>query len=270
MKNNDLLILLDNAKKIIIEVGDFIKKEQAKVLDITIETKSLNSLVSYVDKTAEKRLVAGLKPLLSNAAFITEEETIEREQADYQWIIDPLDGTTNFLHGLPIYSVSVALRHKKEFILGVVYEPNRQECFYATRGNGAFLNGKKISVSNTEKLADSLLATGFPYFDFEQMPKYINVLTECMQKTRGVRRWGSAAVDLAYVAAGRFDAFFEYNLNTWDVAAGAFIVQEAGGKVVDFSGKDELYWSGAEIIAGNGRIEQDVLEIILRHFSEKS
>ncbi len=243
------------------EVGIFIKVEESKVTIKDIEEKSLNSLVSYVDKTAEQKLVTELAKLLPEAGFIAEEGTSTKQGKNYNWIIDPLDGTTNFLHGIPTYSVSVALRHKNEIILGVVYEVNRDECFYARKGVKAFLNGVEIQVSQTKNLGDSLLATGFPYYDFEKIDDYFNLLKHLAKKTRGVRRIGSAAVDLAYVACGRFDAFFEYSLSPWDVAAGAFIVQQAGGKVSDFkSGQEWLF--GKEIVASNLNIEHNLIRLI--------
>lgn len=253
--------------KIVTEVADFIRGETGKVSAGEIEDKSRNSLVSYVDKTAEEKLVSGLKELIPNAVFLTEEETVEQKSGDFQWIIDPLDGTTNFLHQLPCFSISVALRHKEETILGIVYEVNMKECFYAWKEGGAYLNGRKIEVTKTNNLKDALISTGFPYYDYDRVKSYLKVLEYFMQSTRGIRRFGSAAVDLVYVACGRFDAFFEYSLNPWDVAAGAFIVREAGGRVTDFSGGDNFLF-GKEIIAANQGIATDVLEIIRKEFGE--
>lgn len=237
------------------EVGLFIKAEQVKLSSIEIETKSLNSLVSYVDKEAEKRLIAGLSQWLPEAGFIAEEGTVDPIKSKYQWIVDPLDGTTNFLHGLPIFSVSIALTHLDQLVVGVVYEVGQDELFIASKGNGTTLNGQSIGVTQTQNLSDTLLATGFPYYDFNRIPDYLDLLSECFQSTRGVRRMGSAAVDLAYVAAGRFDGFFEYGLSPWDVAAGTLLVREAGGKVSDFSmGKNCVF--GKEIWASNEKIHQ--------------
>lgn len=170
-----------------------------------------------------------------------------------------MDGTTNFIHGLPIFSISIALAHKNEIIAGVIYEINQDECFYAWKNGGAFLNGKQIYVSKTDKLDDSLLATGFPYYDYSRLDAYLQLFKHFMQNTRGVRRLGSAAVDLAYVACGRFDGFYEYGLNPWDVAAGIILVKEAGGNCIDFNeGKDYLY--GREIIASNKNIQKELFE----------
>lgn len=251
--------------KIIQEVGDFIKGELGKVSEQAIEKKYLNNLVSYVDKTAENRLVSGFKELLPEAGFIAEEGASTNEENDYRWIIDPLDGTTNFLHQLPFFAISVALQYKKETVLGIVYEVSRQELFYAWKDGGAFLNGKSIQVSATNDMKDALLATGFPYYDFEHIDNYLAMIKPLMLHTRGLRRMGSAALDLVYVASGRFDAYFEYSLSPWDVAAGALIVQEAGGKVGDFSGGDN-YLFGREIVAGNPSIYSGIIQRTLQYF----
>lgn len=247
------------------EVAGFIRGELGKVRSEQIEVKSLNSLVSYVDKTAEEKLVAAFKYLLPGSTFLTEEETIAPRSGEYQWIIDPLDGTTNFLHQLPCFAVSVALRHFDQTILGVVYEVNQQECFYAWQGGGAFCNGKPISVSNRSKLEDALIATGFPYRDYSRMDEYFIVLKQLMKKSRGLRRFGAAAIDLAYIACGRFDAFFEYGLSPWDVAAGAFLVEAAGGYVSDFKG-GKNYLFGEEMIAANQGTYEALHEIIGQFF----
>lgn len=241
------------------EVGMNIKIEELNVSRKDIEEKSLNSLVSYVDKNAEQRIVDRLAELLPEAGFIAEEGTSDKKGENYNWIVDPLDGTTNFLHGLPVYSVSIALQRKDEIVLGVVYEVNQDECFYAWKSGGAFLNQKSVQVSKSEQLKDSLVATGFPYYDYERVDSYFIVLKQLAQNSRGIRRMGSAAVDLVYTACGRFDAFFEYSLHPWDVAAGAFIVEEAGGKVSDFSGGDNWLF-GKEIVASNGLVTEEVLK----------
>ena len=260
--------LTSQTNNIVKQVGVFIKEELNKVPDINIETKALNSLVSYVDKNAETQLVEKLQILLPEATFLTEEETIENKQGTYTWIIDPLDGTTNFLHQLPFFSISVALMKEGEIILGVVYEVNRDECFYAWKNGGAFLNGKRIQTKKTKHLQDTLIATGFPYYDFEKIPAYLEVLTFFIKNTRGIRRFGSAALDLAYVSCGRFDAFYEYSLNAWDVAAGILLVQEAGGKVSDFKGGNNFLF-GKEMIASNPHIFQTTLDVVQGAFYGK-
>lgn len=249
-------------------VGEFIRRESRIFDRAHIEYKGLNDMVSYVDKTAEDMLVKGLSILLPEAGFITEEKTIHKEGEFYNWIIDPLDGTTNFIHGIPTFSISIALQHEEELILGVVYEINRDECFSAWKGGGAFLNGGSIQVTNAPRLANTLLATGFPYYDFEKQEPYMEVFKELMRSCHGLRRIGSAAVDLAYVAAGRFDGYFEYNLNSWDVAAGMVLVREAGGEVCDFSGGDQTI-QNRELVATNKQITGEILEIISRHFKKE-
>lgn len=242
------------------EVGAFIAAEGASFSVDKIEHKGLNDLVSYVDRTAEEKLVKRLQELLPEAGFITEEKTINRLADTYNWVIDPLDGTTNFMHGLPVYSISIALQKEGKVVLGVVYEVCQQEAFYAWEAGGAYLNGKAIHVSDKEKLSQSLIATGFPYSNFTSVDAYLSVLKEFMRYCHGVRRLGSAAVDLAYVACGRFDGFYEYNLNAWDVAAGAFIVQEAGGKVSNFSNGEEFI-QARQILASNRKVHAEMLNL---------
>lgn len=255
MNQTNLEQLCQKTCSLVESVADFIRGQVGKVGLEKIEVKSLNSLVSYVDKTAEQRLVTGLNELLPDSTFLTEEETVEQTSGEFQWIIDPLDGTTNFLHQLPCFAVSVALRHQDEIVLGVVYEVNRKECFFAWKNGGAWLNGQRIYCSATNSLADSLVATGFPYRDFDTMAKYILILQELMKRTRGLRRYGAAAVDLAYVACGRFDAFFEYGLAAWDVAAGILLVTEAGGKVSDFDGGSNYLFGGRLLATSPGVFE---------------
>ncbi|WP_285008652.1 inositol monophosphatase family protein [Pedobacter faecalis] len=247
--------------------GNFIRKESMNFDQRAVEFKGLNDLVSYVDKQAEKQLVRNLSKLLPDAGFVTEEKTINKTGEIYNWIIDPLDGTTNFIHGIPTYAVSVALYEHGLPVIGVVYEINRGEMFYTYKGGEAFLNGKPIRVSATERLGQSLLATGFPYYQFDKQEAYMKLFGQMMQSCHGLRRIGSAAVDLAYVACGRFDAFFEYNLNAWDVAAGAYLVQQAGGKVSNFSGGDEFV-DAREILASNGLTDQEILEMMRNHFKD--
>lgn len=246
--------------------GNFIRKESLNFNADSIEFKGLNDLVSYVDKQAEKQLVKNLSKILPEAGFTTEEDTINTKGEVFDWIIDPLDGTTNFIHGIPTYAISIALYENGQPVIGVVYEINRGEMFSAYKGGGAFLNNKPIHVSKRTSLSESLLATGFPYYQFDKQPQYMQLFSNLMQKCHGLRRIGSAAVDLAYVACGRFDAFFEYNLNSWDVAAGAFLVQEAGGTVMNFKGGHE-FLEIREILAGNGVIQEEILDLMDKHFN---
>jgi myo-inositol-1(or 4)-monophosphatase len=238
-------------EKLVANSAQFIRSQIGNVGNQQIETKSLNSLVSFVDKTAEEILVEGCMKILPEAGFITEEETIEKStDKEWLWIIDPLDGTTNFLHSLPFFSISVALQHRGKTVIGFVCEVNRQEMFYAIKNEGAYLNGRKISCSANQYLADSLLATGFPYYDFSYQDRYLDLLKELMRSSHGLRRMGAAAIDLAYTACGRFEGFFEANLKPWDVAAGKIIIEEAGGMVTNFSGGQEVIFTGEIIGAG--------------------
>jgi len=264
-RSMNLELLTKQVTNITRGVGGFLKNEIKKVNPDDIETKGLNNFVTYVDKNAEKRIVSELRRLLPEAGFIAEENADLQKKTVYNWIIDPLDGTTNFIHNVPLFSISIALVKNDELLLGVVYEVNLQECFYAWENGGAYLNGHKINVSACEHLQDSLLATGFPYHDYDRMDEYIELFKELMKSTHGIRRLGSAAVDLAYTACGRFDGFYEYGLNSWDVAAGALIVKEAGGLVSDFSGgKNYIY--GSEMIASAPLFNKEFLKIIKRHF----
>ncbi len=246
------------------EAGSFIRTEGNKVTTEDIEFKDTTSLVTYVDKTAEANIVAALRKLIPEAGYVTEEGTADSNNEKFTWVIDPLDGTTNFLHGLAPHSVSIGLLENGIPVLGVVYEVKQDEMFYAWKDSPAFLNGKEIRVSPTKDLQNALIGTGFPYYDFDRVDNYIAAMKELMQKSRGLRRFGSAAVDLSYVAAGRFSAFYEHALHAWDVAAGAFIVQQAGGKVTDFNGgKNWLF--GGEIVAAAENIFDDFYGIVNKH-----
>jgi myo-inositol-1(or 4)-monophosphatase len=204
--------------------------------------------------------------LLPEAGFVTEEKTATIAGEQYDWIIDPLDGTTNFIHGLPTYAISIALQCDGELVLGVVYEINRDECFSAWKNGGAYLNDKQISVSKASAIENTLLATGFPYYEFGRLDAYLAVLKELMQRCHGVRRIGSAAIDLAYVACGRFDGYFEFNLNSYDVAAGIVLVREAGGQVFDFTGGNNSI-ERREMLATNGLISDELLLILEEKFN---
>ncbi len=245
--------------------GAFIRDESENFDRSRIEHKGPSDLVSYVDKETEKKLVTGLRSILPDAGFLTEESTVVQEDKEYKWVIDPLDGTTNFLHGMPVYSISIALMQGNSLLIGVVYEVNRDECFYAWKGGKAWLNEKQISVSPVEILRESLIASGFPYSQKGKSGNHFTILRELQDKTHGIRRLGSAAVDLSYVACGRFEAYYEFNLHIWDVAAGILIVQEAGGSLCDFDGGNDFLY-GKEILAA-GPVGKEVLEIIQKHWN---
>ncbi|HCM75550.1 MAG TPA: inositol monophosphatase [Cytophagales bacterium] len=247
------------------EVANFINDEVKNFDKSKIEHKnSPNNLVSYVDKEAEKKLVKALRLILPGAGFLAEEGTSSEGSNEYRWIIDPLDGTTNFTHGLPPYAVSIGLSKKDKIVLGVVHEVSKMECFSATVDGPASCNGEEIHVADTPSLNEGLLATGFPYYHFDKRDEYLSIIKTFLELTHGVRRMGSAATDLAYVACGRMDGFFEYNLNPWDVAAGSLIVERAGGKVSDFKGGSNFLYGG-EICAA-GAIQPEMVEVIKRHW----
>ena len=262
--NSILPLVIATAKK----AGNFIRTERKTFSSDKIEIKGLNDLVSYVDKKSEEIIVTDLQQVLPQAGFIVEENTRSEKKA-YNWIVDPLDGTTNFIHGITCYAVSIALEHKGEIILGVVYEVSRDECFYAIKGGGAFLNEKPIKVTANATLQDCLIATGFPIYNFERIGPYLKTLEHFMRNTHGVRRIGAAAADLCYLACGRVDAFFEYNLNSWDLAAGALIVTEAGGKLSDFNyGTNWLF--GKELIAANAKVFESFSTVITNNFAQNN
>jgi myo-inositol-1(or 4)-monophosphatase len=243
------------------EVADFIRHENQNFDRSKIEQKgSFSNLVSYVDKEAENRLVKRLSEIIPGAGFIAEEGTEREGTNEYKWIIDPLDGTTNFLHGLPIFAISIGLTRKDKTVLGIVYEVTHRECFHAIESGKAYCNDKVISISPIKTLQESLLATGFPYYHTEKKENYLEIIRIFLEQTHGIRRLGSAAIDLAYVACGRMEGFFEYNLKPWDVAGGAFILQQAGGKVTDFSGGDNFLFGG-ELCAA-GYVHEEMLKVI--------
>jgi len=270
--------------EIVRQAGGFIKQEAAKFDRSQTEYKAANNLVSYVDKETEKMLVSGLRQILPEAGFITEEGTAGEESNpnELYWVIDPLDGTANFIHSLPIYCVSVGLVQNSIPIAGVIYHLGTEELFYGWQGGGAWcsppipnrgnrsdstigdLGPTRLKVSGTSTLGDSLLATGFPYYKFEKQDRYLKILETLMQRCHGLRRMGAAAIDLAYVAAGRFEAFYEYNLNSWDMAAGALLILEAGGQITDFSGGQNWLFGG-DVIAGCAA-QTELLEVIQEHW----
>lgn len=252
--------ITEKMARIALETGAFIRQERQRFSYEAVEFKGKSDLVSYVDKESEKRLVDGLKKLIPEAGFITEEETTDQQTKDYTWIIDPLDGTTNFVHGIPHYCVSIGLMHEGTIVAGLVYEVANDELFHAWQGGGAYLNKKPIHVSTAPSFSDCVLATGFPYYMFERLDEYLQILHQLMKDTQGLRRMGSAAADMAYVACGRYGGYFEYNLNSYDIAGGVILVKEAGGSVTDFQGGND-YLFGRSVVAG-GTIHPQLLEVI--------
>ncbi len=259
----------EDAYKDIIEVGQkaasFIRLHFAKE-DFEEETKDHdNSLVSFVDRQAEEIITSGLTELFPEFGYITEENTIEQDdQKPYYWIIDPLDGTTNFIHGLEVFSVSIALSdHEGTLVWGLVIDVMKDEVYYAVKDKGAWKNDQRLHLTNTQ-LKTSLLSTGFPYYRFEKKDIYLTYLEEFIQKCRGIRRCGSAALDLVHVASGIYGGFFEFDLHLWDVAAGALIVQEAGGIVTDFEQDSENWKTSGHIVAGDALCHEEMFQQVFK------
>ncbi len=257
--------MLNIAVKAARRAGNLIHRSTDKIDQLTITKKSHADFVSEVDRAAEQTIIQTLLEAYPSHAILAEESGSHGE-SEYLWIIDPLDGTTNFLHGLPQFCVSIGLQHKGILTQAVVYDPVKNELFTATRGQGAYLNDRRLRVSKRLHLADSLIGTGFPYTRFEHMDAYIGIFKDLMQKTSGLRRPGSAALDLAWLAAGRYDGFFEIGLKPWDMAAGCLLVIEAGGMVSDLYGTDGFMKSGF-ICAGNPTIHPLLLQVMAPHLT---
>jgi len=259
-----MLIIATKAAR---KAGTIINRASQDVGSLTVHSKTFNDFVSDVDRAAEQAIIDVLKDAYPDHGFLGEESGESNQEAENIWIIDPLDGTTNFLHNFPQYCVSIALQQKGVLTQAVIYDPVRNDLFTATKGRGAFLNDKRIRVTNRAKLQDALVATGFPYRDFTHLETYLDMLRDMIKKTTGIRRPGSAALDLAYVAAGLVDGFFEINLSSWDIAAGALIVQEAGGIVGDFEGNESWLKTG-NIVAGNPKVFAQMLQVLAPHLTD--
>ncbi len=249
--------------------GEFISAEARIFTPSMVRTKALHDLVSHVDTEAERIITGALRNTVPGATFFTEEETSRRETGDYTWYIDPLDGTTNFVHGIRPYAVSIALCHMEEPVAGVVFDITHNEMFSAVKGGGTWLNGEPVKVSETAGIDSSIIATGFPVKRFERLTEHLASLEHFIRNSRGVRRMGAAAVDLANVACGRYDAFWEYGLSPWDVKAGVLLVSEAGGVVSDFSG-NRMGITGEEIVASNSILSDEVVNIVMGFFKGTS
>ncbi|MCK4493849.1 MAG: inositol monophosphatase, partial [Methylococcales bacterium] len=235
-----------------------------------IHIKTKNDYVSEVDHISEREIINVIRSAYPDHGFLAEEtgkETGKQVGNDYIWIIDPLDGTTNFLHGFPVYAISIALQHKNKLVLAVVYDPLRDELFTAERGGGAMLNNRKIRVTQPNSLKGTLLGTGFPFKSTQNLDAYLKMFSALVGDTAGIRRAGAAALDLAYVAAGRLDGFWEIGLQPWDMAAGVLLIQEAGGVSTDFSFKDH-YLSSGNLISGSPKIHQAMYKAIEPHVTD--
>jgi len=256
----DLKNFTQEVVDIVRPVKEFIAEQSLLLKAADVIAKGDSSLVSYVDKTAEEMLVKGLNNLLPEAQVLAEEGSENAESnSPYRWIIDPLDGTTNYVHQIAPYAISVALEKNGELLTGVVWEVVRNECFTAWKNGGAYLNGRKIQVSQTDLLKNAVVATGFPYSDFRMLDKQFELLNRLTRDVRGIRRLGAAAVDLAYVACGRLDVYFEYSIKPWDIAAGCLLVTEAGGSLSNYDNEPTSVYTSS-LIATNGRIHKTFME----------
>ena len=255
--------LLNTAVKAARKGGETALRYLQHVHQLKVHTKQHNDFVTKVDLEAEAAIIESIRERYPDHAFLAEEGG-QQGDGEYVWVIDPLDGTTNFIHGFPVFSVSIALRIKGRLTVAVIYDPNRQEIFTAIRGQGAQVDGHRIRVSNRRDLRDTLIGTGFPYRSKEIIQAYTKMLASVLENTAGIRRPGSAALDLAYVAAGRLDGFWEFGLQEWDIAAGSLIVREAGGLISELQGDGDYFRSG-NIVVGNPKIHDALRKLLIPH-----
>ncbi len=248
--------------------GDIILRYHNQVDLLTIENKSINDLVSEVDKTAEKAIIKEINKAFPKHSILAEESGKTLGDEDFLWIIDPLDGTANFLHGFPQYAVSIALLEKGTTTHAVIYDPFKEELFSASKGEGAYLNNERIRVSLSNGLKETLIGTGFPFRHPQHLECYLETFKAIYPHVSDIRRAGAAALDLAYVASGRLDGHWEIGLNSWDIAAGALMVKEAGGFIGDFSGRNKYLETG-NVVAGNSDVYKQILKKIHPHLSEE-
>ena len=262
--------MLTTAVKAARRAGSVINRAARDLEVLSVARKRHNDFVTDADKGAEQAIIDVLSNAFPDHAILAEESGRSgggsTGKSDYTWIIDPLDGTTNFIHGFPQYAVSIGLQHKGIITQAVVYDPASNELFTATRGRGAFLNDRRLRVSKRVSLRDALIGTGFPFRDFTRLDRYLAMLREVTSKCAGVRRAGAAALDLAYVAAGRLDGFWEFGVSPWDMAAGSLLIQESGGLVADFQGESEYLDSGC-IVCGNPKVFAQLLRTITPNVS---
>jgi len=257
--------MLNTAVKAARRAGSIINRATRNLDIVAVREKAANDYVSDVDREAEQAIIDTLLTAYPDHSVLAEESGATG-QSDYQWVVDPLDGTTNFLHGFPQYAVSIGLVHKGIITQAVIYDPTRNDLFTATRGRGSFLNETRIRVSKRTRLKSALIGTGFPFRQFEHVDAYLAMLRDVMQNTAGLRRPGAAALDLAYVASGRLDGFWELGLSPWDMAAGALLITEAGGLVGDLQGNDGYLQSG-NIVAGNPKLFVELLKLLEPHLT---
>lgn len=259
--------MIATARQAAREAGTILKQHYGTVPPAAIRHKAATDFISYVDELSEAAIVETIHSRFSGHGILGEESGATLKKSPYRWIIDPLDGTTNYLHQVPVFAVSIALEFEQELVLGVIYDPLRDELFEAQKDQGALLNDEPISVSSKPDLSQSLIATGFPFKCKQFLPSYLQAFEAIFNRSIGKRRLGAAAIDLAYLAAGRFDGFWEIGLQPWDIAAGAVLIREAGGKITDF-------WDGSDflekhyLLATNGHIHGEMLPILKQHFPQ--
>jgi myo-inositol-1(or 4)-monophosphatase len=260
LQEDDMLNIAIEAAR---EAGQFLIDNVGRVRSIEIKQGEERNLVSEIDKGSEALIITRIKDKYPGHAILAEESGASGTGAEYTWIIDPLDGTTNYLHGIPIFSVTIGIERRGELVAGVIFDPNRNEIYTVEQGGGAFCNGIRLTVSRSSTLISSVIVTGFPYDITENPGQVVEHFESFLMEARGLRRLGSAAIDLAYVAQGRFDGFYEGTLHTWDMAAGVLLVREAGGQVTDFAGRP-IDIRQKTIVASNGIIHDAMMDVLRR------
>ena len=258
--------MLETAIKAAKSAAVILLENFGKISARDIREKNKNDFLTYVDEQAEQKIISVIKEKYPQHDILAEESGAQNQSSDFQWIIDPLDGTKNYISGIPIFGISIALKYKQDIILGVILDPLREELFWAEKTKGAYLNGNVIKVSGKRHLETCLLATGFPFKYKKFLHRYLTSFEQIFKNASGIRRMGAASIDLAYLAKGRFDGFWEIGLNPWDVAAGSLIVQEAGGTISDFWGTNNYLFSGY-FLASNGLIHNQLLKLLQKQYS---
>lgn len=263
----DMHPFLNVAVKAARRAGQIINRAALELDNLQVARKGQSDYVTQVDRAAEDAIKEILQEAYPNHGILAEETGQTPGKSEFEWIIDPLDGTTNFIHGFPQYAISIALAQEGQVAHGVIYDPTRNELFTASKGRGAFLNDRRVRVSRADRLTDALIGTGFPYRVFDRVDAYMGAFRELTEKTAGMRRPGAASLDLAYVAAGRLDGFWEFGLAPWDMAAGTLMVLEAGGFVTDLGG-DSDYLKTGDLVAGTPKVHTPLLQIVQKHLKQ--
>jgi len=256
---------LETAQKAAFDAGKILMDNFGKVAKQDIRKKAATDFISYVDETSERKIIETIQQSFPDHAVLAEEGGMVEKKSDYTWIIDPLDGTTNYLRTIPVFAISIALKHKDETLVGVVYDPVHDDLFCAEKGQGTLLNNKSVQVSQKSKLNESFIATGFPFKSKHKLSSYLSVFENIFNSCVGMRRMGAAAIDLAYVACGRFEGFWEIGLAPWDIAAGRILINEAGGRITDFWNAGD-FKDSAYVLATNAAIHEELGGIIREGF----